>query len=209
MKITKRKLSELKSPEKNVRRHTDKQITEFVRSITMFGQIRPIVIDENGVILAGNGLHEALVKMGATEADCYVAEGLSENEKKKLMLADNRIFNLGVDDIDAFDAIIAELSGDLDIPGFDDSFLASLVMDDDAATEALSEYGRIDADEAESIRRASVQYEAPSASETPMTNPSPATSAPAAAANTNAGAEEDVSDRPFVICPRCGEKIWL
>lgn len=46
MKVIKKKLTELHRPERNVRIHSDKQIAEFKRSIEMFGQIRPIVIDE-------------------------------------------------------------------------------------------------------------------------------------------------------------------
>ena len=68
MRTVTKLLSELKRPEKNVRMHTDKQLTEFRRSVEMFGQIRPIVIDENNVMLAGNGLYETLLSMGRTEA---------------------------------------------------------------------------------------------------------------------------------------------
>ena len=82
MKIVKKRLDELKAPERNIRLHTDKQIREFRRSIEMFGQIRPVVIDENGVVLAGNGLVETLRSMGRTEADCYVVKGLTEREEK-------------------------------------------------------------------------------------------------------------------------------
>ena len=94
----------------------------------MFGQIRPIVVDEAGTILAGNGLYEALTAMGRTEADCYVVSGLSEPQKKKLMLADNRIFSLGVDDLQGFDDIIAELD-DFDVPGYDAELLKTLTAD--------------------------------------------------------------------------------
>ena len=59
MKVIKKKLSELRRPKKNVRNHSIKQIEEFKRSVQMFGQIRPIVIDEDNVILAGNGLFMA------------------------------------------------------------------------------------------------------------------------------------------------------
>ena len=52
MNVTRKLLSELRRPERNVRMHTDKQLKEFRRSIEMFGQIRPIVVDEDGVILA-------------------------------------------------------------------------------------------------------------------------------------------------------------
>ena len=109
MIITKVPLNMLKAPEKNVRIHSAKQIEEFKRSIEMFGQIRPIVCDEAYTIIAGNGLYAALSALGWAEADCYIVSGLSEVEKKKLMLADNRIFSLGVDDLQAFDEILLEL----------------------------------------------------------------------------------------------------
>ena len=47
MQIIKMKLSELVRPKKNVRIHAEQQLKEFERSIEMFGQIRPIVVDEN------------------------------------------------------------------------------------------------------------------------------------------------------------------
>ena len=53
-------ISELKRPERNVRIHTDKQLKEFERSIRMFGQIRPLVVDETNTILAGVGCFETL-----------------------------------------------------------------------------------------------------------------------------------------------------
>ena len=84
MKVTKKPLTELHPPERNVRMHTDKQLKEFRRSVEMFGQIRPIVVDEDGIILAGNGLFETLLSMGRTEADCYVVSGMTEAQKKKL-----------------------------------------------------------------------------------------------------------------------------
>lgn len=64
MKIISMKLADLKQPEKNVRIHTEKQLQEFQRSVEMFGQIRPIVVDENNVIMAGNGLYDTLLRMG-------------------------------------------------------------------------------------------------------------------------------------------------
>ena len=141
--VVKKKLTELKKPEKNVRTHTEDQIKEFKRSVQMFGQIRPIVIDENNVMLAGNGLYDTLVELGYKEADCYVVVGLSEAEKKKLMIADNKIFDLGANDIDAFDSIIKELGTDLDIPGYDSEMLSMFVDD----LLALDEEDPIDEEE--------------------------------------------------------------
>ena len=43
MKITVKKLSELHKPAHNIRRHSEKQLTEYIRSIEMFGQVKPPV----------------------------------------------------------------------------------------------------------------------------------------------------------------------
>ena len=205
MKIVRKPLSELKRPERNVRMHTDKQLREFRRSIEMFGQIRPIVIDEDGVILAGNGLYDALQSMERTEADCYVVSDLTEAGKKKLMLADNRVFNLGVDDMATFDSFIADLKDDLDIPGFDEDLLKSLVMDTDEASEALSEYGTVDEKHAENIKETHERYEAmdnaaaKNAEEYTPDSPEP----------ESAGDAASPQPRRYILCPKCGERIWL
>lgn len=216
MKIVKKRLDELKKPERNIRLHTDKQIKEFRRSIEMFGQIRPIVIDENNVILAGNGLAETLRSMGRTEADCYVVTGLTENEKKKLMLADNRIFDLGVDDMAAFDAFILELKDDLDIPGFDEDMLKSLVMDSDEADELISDYGIIPEERIQKIKSTEEKYEArdeeaakKAIKHTPV---KPPIEIPEEVREAVGYAEpfkaEEVEHR-YILCPKCGERIWL
>ncbi|MGN0444229.1 MAG: ParB/Srx family N-terminal domain-containing protein [Acutalibacteraceae bacterium] len=202
MKIVKIKLSELKRPEKNVRMHSDKQIEEFKRSVKMFGQIRPIVVDENNVMLAGNGLYETLVALEYTEADCYVVKGLSENEKKKLMLADNRIFNLGVDDLAAFDEIIKELAGDFDIPGYDDDLLQTLIADSEDVDEMMSDYGTLTEEKKEEIKSNAVIYEDDNA-ERGSTEPIRAVEH-----NSDEPSSSD-NDANYIICPHCGEKIWL
>lgn len=200
MNVTRIPLSELKRPERNVRMHTDKQLAEFRRSVEMFGQIRPIVVDENYVMLAGNGLYNTLLSMGRTEADCYVVTGLSEKEKKKLMLADNRIFDLGVDDMDAFDALIAELEGDLDVPGYDEELLESLLADSAEVDEIMSSYGLIDEGKKEQLASAAVTYQKEEAARE---------AAPIAKDTNVPGNEEGQPVGKYVVCPKCGEKVWL
>ena len=118
MNVTKMPLAALKKPERNVRIHTEKQLREYERSITMFGQIRPLVVDETNTILAGVGCYETLLRMGREEADVYLIENLTSNQKKKLMIADNKLSGLGIDDMDTFNAFLDDLREDLDIPGF-------------------------------------------------------------------------------------------
>ena len=151
MKITVKKLSELKLSDKNIRKHTEKQLSEYVRSVKMFGQIKPIVVDDQGVILAGNGLYAAMQRAGLEECDCYVMKGLSEKQKKKLMLADNRVFELGITDTSVFEEIVKELDGDIDIPGWDEDLLQMLNQSLSEATATLESYGSFTDAEADRI----------------------------------------------------------
>ncbi len=199
MKITKIKLMDLKHPEHNVRMHSDKQIAEFKRSVQMFGQIRPIVVDENHVILAGNGLYETLLALKYETADCYIVTGLSENEKKKLMLADNRIYALGTDDLDAFEAILEDLKNDLDIPGYDDELLESLVANSDQVTEMIMEYGSLDE---EDVQRIKTEGERQEAATVQIVNEQ------ASIENGESVLVKTVQPRS-ITCPKCGEVIWL
>lgn len=200
MNIVKMPLSSLRKPERNVRMHTEKQLGEFERSVTMFGQIRPIVVDENRVILAGNGLYETLLRMGWDEADVLQVNGLTESQKKKLMLADNKIYGLGIDDLETFDAFLLELKDDLDIPGFDEELLQSMVAEASEVTEKLQEYGTLDEDEIEDIKAARERKEQYMAAE-PKEEP--------AAGHEEPADEEREPVRQYVVCPHCGEKVWL
>lgn len=205
MKVTKMKLADLVKPEKNVRIHSEQQLKEFQRSVTMFGQIRPIVVDENNVILAGNGLYDTLLMMGEETADVYVYPGLTENQKKKLMIADNKIFSLGIDNLDTFNSFLEELQGDLDIPGFDEEILQQMVADAEEVTEKLSEYGTLDDEEIRNIRESAArreQREQEASGEEPS-------DPPATPVQSETDGENPTEVKRFVVCPKCGEKIWL
>ena len=212
MKIVKMKLSELKCPEKNIRIHTDKQIQEFERSVKMFGQIRPIVADENNVILCGNGLFATLTKMGYDTADVYKVTGLTENQKKKLMIADNKIYGLGIDDLDTFNKFLADLGEDLDIPGFDENILKSMVAEAEDVTEKISEYGTIDDDEIKAIQASKERKEALMANP-PSNEPEESETTDETFTNDNNSHQTTppvpAEMQKFVICPDCGCKIWL
>ena len=204
------KLEDLRQPERNVRIHTEQQLKEFEKSIKMFGQIRPIVIDENNVILAGNGLYQALVRMGASEAKVYQYDDLTENQKKKLMIADNKIFALGIENLETLNEFLEELQGDLDIPGFDEEILKQMVADADEVTARISGYGTLDDEEIMQIRTASERREQKEAGvimQPPMDGPLHIPSQEGATQET--APEANAEMRRFVICPECGKQIWL
>lgn len=203
MNVVKMKLADLKRPERNVRMHTEKQLVELERSVKMFGQIRPIVVDDGLVILAGNGLYETLLRLGWEEADVLQMEGLTENQKKKLMLADNKIYGLGVDDLESFDIFLEELKDDLDIPGFDEGLLRSMVSQAGEVSEKLQEYGTLDDGEIEEIKAARERKDLL------MTSGVPDEDAGEEETESAAADEEREPIRKFVVCPHCGEKVWL
>jgi ParB-like chromosome segregation protein Spo0J len=205
------KLADLVKPEKNVRIHTEKQINEFKRSVTMFGQIRPIVVDENNMILAGNGLYDTLIAMGKETADVYRYDNLSDSQKKKLMIADNKIFSLGIDNLDTLNSFLEDLQGDLDIPGFDEEILKQMVSEAEDVTDKLAEYGTLDDEEIKNIKDNAEKKEQKAlenGTDAPI-NPEIRQQEPAIIQQEEETDDETTEIRKFVICPKCGEKIWL
>ena len=211
MKIETLKLSALHPMERNVRKHSQKQISEYIRSIDKFGQTKPMVVDENGMILIGNGLYEAMVAMQHETADCYVMRGLSEKDKKKLMLSDNRIFELGMTDTDVFEQIIRELEGDTDVPGWDADLLDTLNASINEVNEMVDSYGNY---QPEDIAKISSRTPVPQVSQENELQQPPAAVTAEGQRNTypTAQPEGEAPQRPeerYVICPKCGERICL
>lgn len=208
MQTTRMKLRDMRKPERNVRMHTDIQLKEYERSVRMFGQTRPIIVDEDGLILVGNGLYDTLVRMGEEEADVYRMEGLTPAKKKKLMIADNKIFNLGVENLTVLNEFIEELKDDLDIPGFDEDILKDMVADAEEVTETIASYGLLEQEEIQEVKRANAEKDSRQEG-----TPEPVIRAE----NAQNGAEDlqtaeegrGAENERFIICPKCGEKIWL
>ena len=153
-----------------------------------------------------------MIKLGRETVFVHQKKNLSENDKKKLMIADNKIFGLGIDNLDVINSIFEDLKDDLDIPGFDDEILKSMVADADEVTQKLSEYGTLDDDEIETIREngkrreeqiAEIQREKENTAEG-------GADAVQSKQNTEPNTESDSpAGSKYVVCPKCGEKIWL
>ena len=213
MEIKRMKLADLVIPEKNIRIHTEQQLKEFERRVRMFGQIRPIVVDENRIILAGNGLYATLLRMGETEADVYQYFDLTENQKKKLMIADNKIFALGIENLNTLNDVLEELHDDLDIPGYDSEILKQMVSEAEDITDKISEYGTLDDEEIKEIKarneRQAMESPQPVFDSNSNTSQSVTPVATASEPIQEEQDEQTADIRKFVICPKCGEKIWL
>lgn len=112
-------IEQLTPDPRNARRHNARNVGQIAHSLQTLGAARSIVIDETGRILAGNGVVEAAAQAGITrvrlvESDgseiiAVVRPGLSEVDKLRLSVADNRASDLSDFDAEALGAIGAEI----------------------------------------------------------------------------------------------------
>lgn len=210
MKIQKIKLTELKPLEQNVRKHSDKQIIELIRSVEQFGQTRAIVVDEKNNILIGNGLFMAMMQAGLDEAFIYRKRGLTEIEKKKLILADNKTYSLGADDYENIESYLDEItaSGDFEIAGFDEDMLRSLMRDADEVLADVQNYGVLDQSVIEHKQQVAESREQEQA------HPEQVSEQVSEQVNPQATPQATPQEQPeyaveTIVCPNCGECIPL
>jgi len=135
---TKLKISELKKWEKNPKKHRDDLIE---KSISEFGYIDDIVVDENNRILSGHGRLEALKKLGYKEVDVIRVTGLTEEQKEKYALLVNKSVEAGGWDLELLEEFDEDLLSDA---GFEDSEIDEIFSDMDVipySDSELSPYG--------------------------------------------------------------------
>src|SRR5258708_24027194 len=104
---------------RNARTHSRKQIRQIADSIAAFGFVVPIVIDEDGVIIAGHGRYAAAKLLDLKQVPAIKVEGLSETKRRALALADNRIAESAGWDREILAAELPELAELLVIEGLD------------------------------------------------------------------------------------------
>lgn len=108
-------ISDLKQYENNSKKHPEKQLRLLEKSIEEFGFLTPCLIDENNNIIAGHGRTEAAAALGMEKVPCVRVEGLTEEQRKAYVIADNKLTEMGGWDKEM---VAAELSL-LDFKGFD------------------------------------------------------------------------------------------
>ena len=93
MQIVEKKITELKEYENNPR-NNDEAVEAVAESIRQFGFKVPIVIDSNGVIIAGHTRRKAAVKLGLDTVPCIIADDLTPEQIQVFRLADNKTAEL-------------------------------------------------------------------------------------------------------------------
>jgi len=121
----------------NARERTPRNLETIKAALKRFGQQKPIVVDGDGVIRAGNGTWLAAKELGWPEIWIHRTT-LTGAEAKAYAIADNRASDLSQFDEQALIATLAELGSELaGVAGFDAAELAELlpsVLDDEPDT---------------------------------------------------------------------------
>src|SRR5262249_5962662 len=121
--VTYRATASLHPDPRNARTHSKRQVQQIAASIREFGFAVHILVDPEGIVIAGHGRLLAAKLMGLTKLPTIELAGLSDAQKRALRLADNKIaLNAGWD-LDLLRGELAELSSldlkiDLSLTGF-------------------------------------------------------------------------------------------
>jgi ParB-like chromosome segregation protein Spo0J len=81
----------LRPYERNPREHSQAQIEQIAASMTEWGWTVPILVDENGMILAGVGRYKAAQLRGVPDAPVIVTRGWTLEQKRAYVIADNKL----------------------------------------------------------------------------------------------------------------------
>lgn len=119
MKVVTYQIADVK-PYENNPRNNDSAVDAVAASIREFGWQQPIVVDKDGVIIAGHTRYKAARKLGLTEVPVVVADNLTEEQIKAYRLADNKSGELAEWDFAALEEELAAISEiDMSAFGFD------------------------------------------------------------------------------------------
>lgn len=113
MNIVDKKLSELQPYENNPRKN-DAAVPYVAESIKRYGFKVPIVIDKDGVIVAGHTRYLASIELGLETVPCIVADDLTEEQIKEFRLVDNKTSEFAGWDFDMLAEELQELDFDFD-----------------------------------------------------------------------------------------------
>ena len=139
MDIVNRRLTDI-HPYENNPRFNDEAVDAVAASIQEFGFKVPIVLDSEGVIVAGHTRWKAALKLQLEEVPCVVADDLSPEQIKAFRLADNKVAELAYWNEEALAKELEEIADiDMSAFGFDgeESDLGD-EMEDDTYTAAVN-----------------------------------------------------------------------
>ena len=121
--VERRPLASLIPYARNARTHSDEQVAQIAASMREWGWTNPVLVDEDGGIIAGHGRVLAARSLGYSDVPVMVARGWTEAQRRAYVLADNQLaLNAGWNPelLSVELKGLAELGFDLDLLGFPD-----------------------------------------------------------------------------------------
>lgn len=123
----------------NAKIHGKQQLEKLKKSIEEFGFLTPCLIDQDFNIIAGHGRVMAAKALKLEKVPCVFVEGLSEQQRKAYILADNRLGELGEWNMDLVCSeleVLKDEDFDIEITGFElDQDDLNIEIDDDNYSE--------------------------------------------------------------------------
>ena len=120
MDLVYKKIEDITPYEKNPRKNDD-AVKYVAESIKHFGFKVPIVIDKQGIIVAGHTRYKAAKKLKMKAVPCIVADDLTDDQVKAFRLADNKVAEKAEWDFDLLSSELDELFDfDMTVFGFED-----------------------------------------------------------------------------------------
>lgn len=107
----------------NARTHSDAQIAKICNSIREFGWTNPVLLDDDGGIIAGHGRIEAAKRLGIHSVPCLRLTELDADQRRAYVIADNKLALEAGWDLDILRdelADLREVGFDLALTGFDE-----------------------------------------------------------------------------------------
>jgi hypothetical protein len=143
MAVVWRSTGDLEPHPSNPRIHSDNQIEQLFASVSRFGWTVPLIVDEDLTILAGHGRWDMANRNKIQKVPTIQVVGLSEEEKRAYLIADNRLSENSDWDIPQLLAEIDFLSDhaiEADTLGFSDADILSYhsAIDDTGFTEPVA-----------------------------------------------------------------------
>jgi len=147
MQIEKRLLSDLIPYINNSRKHSDDQVAQIAASIKEFGWTNPILVDGDNGIIAGHGRIMAAKKLGMTEVPVIELAHLSKEQRKALIIADNKLalnsdWDTNLLAIELKD--LQDLGFDLNLTGFAENELSNIIETKNFDVGTIEDQGKLD-----------------------------------------------------------------
>jgi DNA modification methylase len=141
VKVRALSIRQIKLNPRNSRTHSAKQIRQIANSIVAFGFTSPLLVTEDGELIAGEGRCKAAQLLGLAKVPVIVLAGLSPTKQRALAIADNKIAENAGWNRERLAMEIPELAGLLEGEGLDVSILGFEAIEIDQLVTDFEENG--------------------------------------------------------------------